>query len=253
MSSLSYPYVDILRDALRPFSNNSYLILTDHEIPIRIYPAAVDGAGIPDFQIHSTSKKTCKELGSTDSRMPQTPEGYMCHGYTEYPVKVPYVGQRIYFRIQSRKESVTTGHVVKRIYDREIAKLISDPWKHIMDIFDGLASSRKRIDPEKLFITIAGERKYNSFLRDLLLLATHEIHNGEMSLSNCDTNEAYRMADQRGVDIQDLFEACYISENRDGSILIADALYVLYMEAIHRARPMATEFDANGILQVSKI
>ncbi|KKT83012.1 MAG: hypothetical protein UW80_C0024G0003 [Microgenomates group bacterium GW2011_GWC1_44_9] len=162
--SSAYPYIDILRDALRPFSNNSYLILTDHGIPIRIYPAAVDGAGIPDFQIYSTSKKTCKELGSTDPWMPQSPEGYMCHGYTKYPVKVPYVGQLIFFWIPKLQSQFFTTHSVRRIYSKPVSKLLSDPWKHLRQVIGSLSESGNPFASAELLLLGSTRDSYNEFL-----------------------------------------------------------------------------------------
>ncbi len=245
--SLHFPVSDIAKDSVRNYPSQPFIIITDHNLPIKIFTIGYGQSS--EFHIYTTSIADCMELGSY-SWPYQKPEGYMCHGETKYPVRVPYVGQPIWFWSPSLHKATFSGQFVNRIYYRPVHEVIFKPWLHLKSLLNQLGQRGNPVDFSKILITTLTENSYDDFFKKILIEATRVISKDDSIYPKSETGVIYHLIKQGNLSESAIFESGFIFEE-NGCIQISDALLYLFMEAIHHAKPMATIIDDNGILRLA--
>lgn len=237
-------YLDIVVDSLKnkPFEA-PILILTSDGIPVRLYPNQ------SEFQIHTPFLSTCSILGFNY----QDNRGYLCHGPTKTAVRQPYLGQSVYFWSTNKYRSIPSDQSVMRIYSKSIKELIPNIAQYILRLGDQL--KRKQDYPSFFDLHILQEAEvnhpYQGFLCNLLICAIFAKGNG-WSLSKYASDAIRDIAPNYfNWGINALYASGLLSENEKGEIQVSEALYILFMAALHEQKPMSTAFDENGLLVVA--
>jgi hypothetical protein len=162
------------------------------------------------------------------------------------------VGQEIYIYTKDGV-SVCTGHRIARIYTGPLSDNIPNLRQYLKDIFGYLTYRGNRLLTRDVATIpeLEGMDNLNHFFFKIILgILSSEPKSNGWSLSVTFSRQLLNLANNvlNGVNTDNIFDSELIWQNDFDEIVVSDALVLLFMNAIHRARSMATKFDENGIL-----
>jgi hypothetical protein len=231
---------DVVLDKLNKPFKTALWVLTDDGIPLHIFHH--------EFHIYTPFLKTSDQFGPAY----QIGRGYLCHGHTKISVNEPYVGQSIFFWNTDRHTSIPSTRRIRQIYKTSLQKLVPNLARYVLGILDDLERTGRvlTIPNIRILSEIEEDDPHNLLLNAIVSAAVYAYRGNGWSLNPGQASAIKTLAKSNSykVDMNLLFNSGLISEDRDGSILLSEAVLILIMNGIKEKRPMATSFDQNGLL-----
>ncbi|HCQ31667.1 TPA: hypothetical protein DIU27_04795 [Candidatus Collierbacteria bacterium] len=232
-------WLNILLDFFAPVPRQKTLIVTDVGIPIWLFNQR-------EFQVCTPFLTTSDTFGHNR----QFGIGHLVHGDNNIRVNRPRLGQVLYFWTLNWYGIVSPRQTIRQIY---FDRLDISP-AYLANILHQIEVAEQKIQASSLHILTECGNERHSFNRllGLILSSVILLRRDEWTIPKPQSKIIAEQASSReysSIGLDGLYRAGFIKDNDRGEITVLEPLIVMFMNAIHKAKPMSTRFNQAGILE----